>query len=69
MHGITCTKCGRRFTPPAEDIQAYLAQSEGKRYVQVICPHCNYGNKIAVQRLQQGSQQGVPQSSGEPPAE
>jgi phage FluMu protein Com len=59
MIGITCTKCNRRFTPSAEDVQAYLAQSEGKKYVQVICPHCNYGNKIAVQRLQQSVHTGA----------
>lgn len=69
MLGITCTKCGRRFTPSAEDVQAYLEQGVGKKYVQVVCPHCNYGNKIAVQRLQQGFHAGVPQNTGEQPAE
>ncbi len=53
MIGITCSKCGRRFTPSAEDVEGYIAQGQGKKHVQVVCPHCNYGNKIAVDRLQQ----------------
>jgi DNA-directed RNA polymerase subunit RPC12/RpoP len=55
MLGITCGKCGRRFTPGAADIQGYLAESAGKKFVQVLCPHCGYGNKVAVQRLQQAA--------------
>jgi DNA-directed RNA polymerase subunit RPC12/RpoP len=53
MIGLTCDKCGRRFTPTDEEIDGYLAQSAGKKYALVLCPHCGHGNKIAVQRLQQ----------------
>ena len=57
MSGFTCTKCGRRFTPSAADVQAYL-RGAGKKYVQVLCPHCGYANKIAVSRLQQATRPG-----------
>ncbi len=53
MIGLTCGKCGRRFTPTDQDINGYLAESVGKKYALVLCPHCGYANKIAVQRLQQ----------------
>ncbi len=53
MLGLTCSKCGRRFTPTSEEIQTYLAQSEGKKYAQVLCAHCGYGNKVDIHRLQQ----------------
>ncbi len=53
MLGLTCSKCGRRFTPTSEEIQSYLAQSEGKKYALVLCTHCGYGNKVDIHRLQQ----------------
>ncbi len=53
MLGITCSKCGRRFTPSNDDLQGYLTQSEGKKYALVLCPHCNYGNKVPLARLHQ----------------
>jgi DNA-directed RNA polymerase subunit RPC12/RpoP len=53
MIGLTCTKCGRRFTPTTEEIETYLAQGEGKKYAQVLCPHCGYHNKVDIHRLQQ----------------
>jgi phage FluMu protein Com len=52
MLGMTCGKCGRRFTPAAADVQGLLAESAGKKYIQVPCPHCGYANKVAVSRLQ-----------------
>jgi DNA-directed RNA polymerase subunit RPC12/RpoP len=58
MTGFTCAKCSRRFTPSAADVQAYLQESAGKKYVQVLCPHCSYANKIAVSRLQQAPRPG-----------
>ncbi len=53
MIGLTCDKCGRRFTPADEEVNGYLAQNAGKKYALVLCPQCGHGNKIAVQRLQQ----------------
>ncbi len=53
MLGLTCSKCGRRFTPTTEEIQGYLAESEGKKHALVLCPHCGYHNKVDVHRLQQ----------------
>jgi phage FluMu protein Com len=52
MTGITCGKCSRRFTPAAAEVQGLLAESAGKKYVQVLCPHCGYVNKVPVNRLQ-----------------
>ena len=53
MTAFTCMKCSRRFTPTAEEIQTYLAASEGKRHVIITCPHCGKGNKAAPERLRQ----------------
>ena len=53
MIGLTCSKCGRRFTPTTEELETYLAQSEGKKHAQVLCPHCGYHNKVDIHRLQQ----------------
>ena len=53
MLGLTCSKCGRRFTPTSEEIQGYVAASEGKKHAQVLCPHCGKGNKVDIQRLHQ----------------
>ena len=53
MLAFTCDKCGRRFTPTIEDLQGYLAQSQGQKHAAVACPHCGRHNKVAIQRLQQ----------------
>ena len=53
MIGLTCGKCERRFTSTDQDVDGYLAESTGRKYALVLCPHCGYGNKIAVRRLQQ----------------
>ena len=53
MLALTCSKCGRRFMPNAEEVQGYLDQSEGKKHALVLCPHCGKGNKVDVQRLHQ----------------
>ena len=58
MLGLTCAKCGRRFTPSAEELAGYVAQSEGKKYVLVICPHCGKENKVDAHRVQQLSRVG-----------
>jgi DNA-directed RNA polymerase subunit RPC12/RpoP len=58
MLGLTCAKCGRRFTPSAEEMANYVAQSEGKKYVLVACPHCGKENKVDVHRVQQLSRFG-----------
>ncbi len=69
MLNVTCSKCSRRFTPSAEDLQGYLAQSEGKKYALVICPHCNYGNKIPLSRLHQAVRPAGETHPPEAPAE
>jgi hypothetical protein len=51
MISITCDKCRRRFTPTVEELQTYLAASEGKRHAQVLCPHCGKANKVSPLRL------------------
>jgi len=51
MLAMTCDKCRRRFTPTPEDIESYLAESEGKKHAVVICPHCGKRNKVAPERL------------------
>ena len=53
MISITCEKCRRRFTPTAEEIQTYLAASQGKKHAQVLCPHCGKENKVALERLRE----------------
>ncbi len=53
MIAITCDKCRRRFTPPAEEIHAYLAASQGKKHAQVLCPHCGKANKVSPERLRE----------------
>jgi DNA-directed RNA polymerase subunit RPC12/RpoP len=53
MIGLTCSKCGRRFTPTTQELETYLAESEGKKRAQVLCPHCGYHNKVDIHRLQQ----------------
>lgn len=53
MLAITCDKCRRRFTPPAEEIHTYLAASQGRKHAQVLCPHCGKANKVSPERLRE----------------
>jgi DNA-directed RNA polymerase subunit RPC12/RpoP len=53
MLNVTCAKCGRRFTATPEEVQNYLAGSQGMKHALVQCPHCGKGNKVDAQRLQQ----------------
>ena len=53
MIAITCDKCRRRFTPTADEIQVYLAESQGKKHAQVLCPHCGKANKVSPERLRE----------------
>ena len=53
MIAITCDKCRRRFTPTSDEIQVYLAESQGKKHAQVLCPHCGKANKVAPERLRE----------------
>ena len=64
MIAITCEKCRRRFTPTAEEIQGFLAGSQGKKHVLVLCPHCGKGNKVSAQRLQQSAPVSPPTGKG-----
>jgi RNase P subunit RPR2 len=51
MIAITCAKCYRRFTPTVEEMRAALEASQGQKHVQMPCPHCGKGNKVAPDRL------------------
>ncbi len=31
----------------------YLQQAEGKKFAQVLCPHCGKANKVAADRIHQ----------------
>lgn len=53
MLAVTCDKCRRRFSVSDEELQGYLGQNEGKKYVLVLCPHCGKGNKVAHTRIVQ----------------
>lgn len=53
MLALTCDKCRRRYTPTPEELQVYMAESEGKKYALVLCPHCGKGNKVAHDRIKQ----------------
>jgi hypothetical protein len=66
MIAITCDKCRRRFTPTPEEIQVYLAESQGKKHAQVLCPHCGKTNKVSPERLREAIRF-IPTAS--PPAE
>lgn len=53
MLAIACDKCRRRSTATDEELQVYLKEAEGKKFVQVLCPHCGKANKIPADRIQQ----------------
>ena len=53
MLAIMCDKCRRRYTATDEELRVYLQQAEGKKYAQVICPHCGKPSKIAENRIHQ----------------
>jgi RNase P subunit RPR2 len=66
MIAITCDKCRRRFTPTSDEIQVYLAESQGQKHTQVPCPHCGKANKVAPERLREAVRFATP---APPPAE
>lgn len=53
MLAVTCDKCRRRYTAMDEELRVYLQQAEGRKYAQVLCPHCGKPSKIAVDRIHQ----------------
>ncbi len=53
MLAIMCDKCRRRSTATDEELRVYLHEAEGKKYAQVLCPHCGKANKVAADRIQQ----------------
>lgn len=53
MLAISCEKCRRRYTATDEELRVYLNEAEGKKYAQVLCPHCGKPNKIAADRIHQ----------------
>lgn len=68
MIAITCDKCRRRFTPAAEEIHGYLAASQGKKYAQVLCPHCGKANKVSSERLREAVRFNPPPAAAAPSA-
>jgi hypothetical protein len=54
MLAITCDKCRRRYTATDDELRVYSQQAEGKKYAQVLCPHCGKASKVAVDRIHQG---------------
>jgi RNase P subunit RPR2 len=52
MLAITCDKCRRRSTLTTEEIRAALADSQGKKHAQILCPYCGKHIKIAPERLE-----------------
>ncbi len=53
MLAITCDKCRRRYTATDEELRVYLHEAEGKKYAQVLCPHCGKASKVAADRIHQ----------------
>jgi type II secretory ATPase GspE/PulE/Tfp pilus assembly ATPase PilB-like protein len=53
MLAITCDKCRRRYSATDEELRVYLQQAEGKKYAQVLCPHCGKASKVAADRIHQ----------------
>jgi hypothetical protein len=53
MLAISCDKCRRRYTATDEELRVYLQQAEGKKYAQVLCPHCGKPSKVAADRINQ----------------
>jgi predicted amidophosphoribosyltransferase len=53
MLAITCDKCRRRYTATDEELRVYLAEAEGKKFTQVLCPHCGKPSKVAADRVHQ----------------
>ncbi|MGE5602920.1 MAG: hypothetical protein ACM30E_07700 [Nitrososphaerales archaeon] len=53
MLAITCDKCRRRYTATDEELRVYMQQAEGKKYAQVLCPHCGKPSKVAADRIHQ----------------
>lgn len=66
MIAVTCDKCRRRFTPTSDEIQVYLAESQGQKHARVPCPHCGKANKVSPERLHEAVRFALPAS---PPAE
>jgi hypothetical protein len=68
MLAIACDKCRRRYTATDEELRVYLEQAEGKKYAQVLCPHCGKASKVAVDRIHQALRFSPPPAEGPAPA-
>ena len=66
MIAITCDKCRRRFTPTSDEIQVYLAESQGQKHTQVPLPALRQGQQGASERLREAVRFATP---APPPAE
>jgi hypothetical protein len=53
MLAIACDKCRRRYTATDEELRVYLHDAEGKKYAQVLCPHCGKPSKVSLDRIHQ----------------
>jgi RNase P subunit RPR2 len=65
MLAITCDKCRRRSTLTTEEIRAALAESQGKKHAQILCPHCGKHIKVAPQRLEHALRLAPPPAAAE----
>lgn len=79
MLAITCDKCRRRYTATDEELRVYMHEAEGKKYAQVLCPHCGKPTKVSADRIHQalrfspapvegGAAPGAGATAGEAPA-
>lgn len=67
MLAIACDKCRRRYTATDEELRVYLQQSEGKKYAQILCPHCGKPSKVGADRIHQALRFSPTPAEAEPP--
>lgn len=68
MLAITCDKCRRRYSATDEELRVYMHEAEGKKYAQVLCPHCGKASKVGVDRIHQALRFSVPPPEPKAPA-
>ncbi len=63
MLAIMCDKCRRRYTATDEELRVYLSEADGKKFAQVLCPHCGKPSKVATDRIHQALRFAPPASN------
>ena len=63
MLAIACDKCRRRYTVTDEELRVYLERADGKKYAQVLCPHCGKPSKVSGARIHQALRFSPPPAS------